>query len=406
MTAGALPAGVLDDVNVLDLSWVVAGPLIGRTLADFGARVVRVESSRRVETARLMPPFAGGRPGVDNSALYGTCNAGKLGTTIDLSRDEGRAIIRDLVDWADVVIESFSPGLMRRWGLDYQTLAADKPGLIMVSTSLMGQTGPLSTLAGFGNIGASVSGFQNLAGWPDLLPLGPFGPYTDYVGPRLALIALLSALERRDLTGAGCYIDISQVEAGVFFLAPQCAHEGVDGTIAQRLGNRDEVHAPHGVYPTADGFVAVAVTEDDHWRRLASELGEEFAADGSLSTAAGRRAAADRLDAAVAAWTTGRTAADVEARLQSLGVPAHRSASPADLVEDPQLLHRNHFRRLPHPLHGLTTVEGPRYLLSGTPGDVRAAAPVMGEHNEYVLRELLGYPAERIAELTERGLLT
>ncbi len=409
MTASATEFGdVLGDLNVLDLSWVVAGPLIGRALADFGARVIRVESSRRVETARLMPPFAGGQPGVENSALYGTCNAGKLGMTVDLSRPEGREVVRDLVGWADVVVESFSPGLMRRWGLAYETLAADKPGLIMVSTSLMGQSGPLSTLAGFGNIGASVSGFQNLAGWPDLLPLGPFGPYTDYVGPRLALITLLSALERRDATGRGCYIDISQVEAGVFFLSPQCAHQEADGTVAQRQGNRDDVFAPHGVYPTRDKgrYVAVAVTDDDQWRRLAAVLGDEWVADPSLDAAAGRRAQQERLDAAISAFTGQLTAEQVEQRLQQVGVPAHRSASPADLIHDPQLLHRNHFRTLPHALHGQTTVEGPRYRLSDTPGDVRAAAPLMGEHNEYVLREILGYPAERIAELTERGLLT
>ena len=156
----ALP---LAGLKVLDLSWVVAGPVIGRALADFGATVVRVESSTRVETARHVPPFYGGVPDPRNAALYVTWNCGKLGVTADLSTERGREVARRLADWSDVVLESFSPGQMQRWGLDYASLSADHPDLIMLSTALMGQTGPDARLAGYGNIGAALSGFQNIA---------------------------------------------------------------------------------------------------------------------------------------------------------------------------------------------------------------------------------------------------
>ena len=402
----------LAGLKVLDLSWVVAGPLIGRALADFGAQVVRVESGTRVETARLMQPFYGGVQDKENSALFGNCNAGKLGMTLDLKSDGGRAVVRDLVGWADVVVESFSPGQMARWGLDYATLSAEKPSLIMLSTSIAGQTGPWAKLAGFGNVGSSLSGFQDLVGAEDGLPWGPFGPYTDYVGPRIALVALLAAIESCRRTGQGRYIDVAQVEAGIFFLSPQVAHHEVDGTVAHRRGNRDEVLAPHGVYPSlpedgADRFVAVVARTDDEWQRLAAAIGRpDLAGRDDLATAAGRRAAADELDEAIAAWTTGRTAAAAEEELQSLGVAAHRSSSSADVCADPQLAARGHIVALDDPRHGTAYVEGPRYLLSDTPGRPAGPAPTLGRDNETVLRDILGYPEERIRALAEGRVLT
>ncbi|AIY18823.1 CaiB/BaiF CoA transferase family protein [Pimelobacter simplex] len=401
----------LSGLKVLDLSWVVAGPLIGRTLADFGAQVVRVESSVRVETARLMQPFHGGVQDKEGSALFGNCNAGKLGLTLDLKSAEGQQVVRDLVAWADVVVESFSPGQLAKWGLDYDTLAATKPDLVMLSTSIAGQHGPWSTLAGFGNVGSSLSGFQYLTGYEDRLPMGTFGPYTDYVGPRLALVTLLAALEHRRRTGEGAYIDVAQVEAGIFFLAPQVAHFGYDGTIAARHGNRDAELAPHGVFACRpedgnDRFVAIAVRDTGEWRALARAMSRpDLAERDDLATAEGRRAAQDELEGAVAGWAAGQVASDVERLLQDVGVPAHLAVTSDDYPADEQLAHRGHLVELPHPRHGTTYVEGPRYALSETPGRPRAAAPALGQHNEQVLTEILGYDADRIAVLTEGGIL-
>ncbi|MFN2538728.1 MAG: CoA transferase [Mycobacteriales bacterium] len=403
------PAGApLDGLKVLDLSWVVAGPLIGRALSDFGATVVRVESSTRVETARLMPPFYAATPGPESSALYGNGNAGKLGVSLDLSTDEGRAVLHDLVAWADVVIESFSPGTMARWGLDYAALHERRPDQILLSTSLMGQTGPHSALAGFGNIGASLSGFQSLVGWPDRLPVGPFGPYTDYVGPRFALTALLAALRQRQETGEGCHLDVAQVEAGVFFLSAELAAWFGEGQVARRQGNADLQFAPHGVFACLpeegrDRFVAIAVTDDDQWRSLVRVMRLED--DPVCRTAAGRREHSSRLEALLAAWTATRTAEDVERQLQAEGVPAHVAASSKDYARDVQLTHRGHLVRLPHRLYGEAVVEGPRYLLSETPGAVVRPAPMFGEHNVAVLGELLGYDGDRLERLAAAGAL-
>jgi crotonobetainyl-CoA:carnitine CoA-transferase CaiB-like acyl-CoA transferase len=402
----------LADLKVADFSWVVAGPVVGRALADFGATVVRVESSTHIETARMMQPFYDGVAGRENSALYGTCNAGKLGLTLNLKQQEGRAVARDLIQWADVVIESFSPGQMERWELDYDSVRPLNPSVIMLSTSLMGQTGPAARLAGYGNIGASASGYQDLVGWPDRPPIGPFGPYTDYVGPRFSLAVLLAALDRRRLTGEGCRLDIAQSEIGVFLLSAQLAEYFDRGTVAARTGNADARFAPHGVFgclPDGDDerFVAVAVTTDDQWQALAAELGRpELADDPRYRTEAGRLAAAAELDQLVAAWTAGQRAEDVTARLQRRGVPAHVAAASADWSADPQLAHRGHLRALPHPQFGTATVEGPRYLLSETPGEVRRPAPSLGQDNEHVLRTLLGYDDDACARLAASGALT
>jgi crotonobetainyl-CoA:carnitine CoA-transferase CaiB-like acyl-CoA transferase len=401
----------LDGLKVADFSWVVAGPLVGRALADFGATVVRVESSTRIETARMMQPFYDGTPGPENSALYGTCNAGKRGMTLDLKSADGRAVARDLIRWADVVVESYAPGQMAKWGLDYDTVRADNPSLIMLSTSLMGQSGPWAKLAGYGNIGASLSGYQDLVGWADRPPIGPFGPYTDYVGPRISLVLLLAALDQRRRTGEGCYLDVAQSEIGVLLLSPQLADYFDRGTIAQRRGNADERFAPHGVFECrregdVDRFVAIAVCTDEQWGELTDEIGPpDLAADPRYLDAAGRRNASTELEDVIAGWTAGLGAQDVQDRLQRRGVPAHVCASSADWSGDPQLAHREHLRALPHPTFGTATVEGPRYLLSETPGVVTRPAPRLGQDNEYVLRTVLGYSEAAYDRLVADGVL-
>lgn len=403
----------LKNLRVLDLAWVVAGPLIGRALADFGATVLRVESSKRIETARMMGPFPGGKIDPQQSALFENCNAGKFGLTLDLSREEGREVIRDLVrDWADIVIEAFSPGQMREWNLGYENLRELKPDLIMLSTSLMGQTGPWSSFAGFGNVGAAISGFQAIVGWPDLPPTGPYGPYTDFVGPRFGLLSLLAAVDHRRRTSEGCWLDVSQAEAGIQFQAPYIACCAATGETLQAQGNRDAQMAPHGVFacaavaPNEEGWVAIAVRSDREWQRLAQLIGgATLANDARFATLAQRKKNEDALETIVQAWTETQTPFAVEIALQAIGVPAHNLASSADLVADPQLRARQHFLKLPHALMGETHIENARYSLSETPAAPPRAAPHFHRDDEFVLKEFAGYDAARIAALTDAGVL-
>lgn len=398
----------LEGLKVLDLAWVVAGPLVGRTLADFGATVVRVESSKRLDTARVLGPFPNGETDIQASVAFENCNAGKLGLTLDLGREDARAVARDLAAWADVVIESFVPGQMAKFGLDYESLKAINPNLIMVSSSLMGQTGPNAQLTGFGNIGAALSGMQRLVGERGEPPLGPFGPYTDYVAPRFTLLALLAAIDRRRRTGEGGHLDISQAEATVSLIAPQILDYEANGHIAEAQGNRDAQAAPNGVFRTRgeDRWVAITARNDDEWRRLAGMIGRPaLAEDPRFATLESRKANEDALEAILSAWAADLDAAEIERTLQAQGVPAHVVADTYDVVADPQLGRLGAFVRLPHPRFGETIFDAARFRMSETPARYERTAPTFGRDNDHVLAEVLGYAPDRIDALKAAGAL-
>ena len=398
----ALP---LAGLKVLDFMWVMAGPVVTRVLADYGATVIRVESPSRPGAGRSMAPFRGGRFAPQNSLFFDNMNAGKLGLALNLGCEEGRAVARDLARWADVVGESFAPRAFRRWGLDYDSLRALKPDLIMISSSLFGQDGPLSGVSGFGTMGAAVATFIELTGYPDRPPAGPFSAYTDTVAPRFALAALLAALDHRRRTGEGQYIDHSQIESSLHFVAPWLLDYQLTGRVLTRMGNRDPGMAPHGVYPARgdDDWIAVAVRDDADWQRLCAAIERpDLARDSRYGALAGRLARHDDLDAAIAAWTAERAPAEAEAVLQAAGVPAHAVIRASSAVADPQLAHRGHLVRVPHSLHGESVVEGSRFRLSRTPARI-GQPPAVGEHTERVLKDILGYDDERIAALAAAG---
>jgi crotonobetainyl-CoA:carnitine CoA-transferase CaiB-like acyl-CoA transferase len=413
----ATPGPALDGLKVLDFSWVFAGPLVTRALADFGATVVKVEGPRKPDASRGGAPPLNQDYSPESSGQYAHLNAGKLGITLDLERAEGRAVIEDLVRWADVVVESFTPGTMAAWGLDYPRLAQLNPNLVMLSTSLMGQTGPLSSFAGFGNLAGALSGFYELTGWPDRSPAGPFLAYTDYMSPRFMLASLLGALDHRRRTGQGQNLDFSQIEAAIWFLAPELLEWSRTGVMATRTGNRSAVDGPHGVFATADvaalaatgdddaaGYVALACESDAQWRALAGVLGDPGLAD-RYPTATTRVAAAAEIEALVSGWAAGLDAAAAETALLAAGVPAHRVQNSAGALADPQLVARDHWRTVPHPVHGSCVVEAPRVRASRTPGRVERAGPTLGEHADRVLRDLLGYDDEAVTELIVAGAL-
>jgi benzylsuccinate CoA-transferase BbsF subunit len=392
----------LADVKILDFMWVLAGPGITRAMADYGATVVRIESPNRIDPTRTVGPFKDDNPSIEHSALNSNNNAGKLTISLDLTKPAARGVVFDLVRWADVVCEAYSPKAMRGWGFDYESLRAIKPGLIMLSTCLMGQTGPLARFAGFGNLAAAMCGFYKLVGWPDRPPSGPFSAYTDYIAPRFGLVALMAALIHRRRTGEGQYIDQAQAESALHFLTAPILDSVGSGTRYEPVENFDPNYAPHGVYPAAgdDRWIAIACRGDDQWRALCSAIGRpELAADARFADAAARRNCREAIDAEIASWTRARDAIDAERALQAAGIAAHAVQNSTDMSEDPQLRHRKHFLRVPHHTIGETWVENSRYRLSETPAKVVRPGPALGQHNEYVLRDILGYSDDRIAEL-------
>ena len=392
----------LAGLKVLDFMWVIAGPLCTRVLSDYGATVIKVESSTRTEPARAQPAFKNDQPGLETGTPFANFNAGKLGITVDPSNPIGKEVIEDLVRWADVVTESFSPKAMKGWGLDYESLRKINPDIIMLSSCLMGQTGPRSQVPGYGNMAAAITGFYDLTGWEDRSPAGPYLAYTDGVAPRFMLASVLSAMEHRRATGEGQYIDISQAEAAIHFLAPAILDFEVNDHVWHRQGNRDLGLAPHGVYPVKgdDQWVAIVCQDDQAWLDFCEVAGfADLSADPELKSSAGRLKKCEMLDSLIQEWSANQDGEALQSKLVAAGVAAHIVQNSPEAMVDPQLSHREHFVSVPHVSMGDFIVEGTRFKLSRTPGGPKRANPEIGEHNAYVLTEILGYDIDRMADV-------
>jgi crotonobetainyl-CoA:carnitine CoA-transferase CaiB-like acyl-CoA transferase len=391
----------LEGLKVLDFTWAYAGPAATRYLADYGATVVRVESAKKLDALRTVGPFKDGHAGVERSGSYINANVGKYGLSLNLSTSEAREVAMRLVEWADVVIENFSPKAMRAWGMDYESLRKIKPDLIMLSSCLNGQTGPHAMLAGYGTMGASIAGFGEPTGWPDRPPAAPFAAYTDYTSPKFTIATLLAALDHKRRTGQGQYIDLSQAECSIHMLGRAVLDYTVNGRVQTRVGNALREYAPSGVYPCTgtDCWVALAAPTDDAWRALCRASGRGWAEDSRFATAIARLENREALDAAIGAWTGGFDSGALEELLQGVGVPVHRVSTSADVFADPQLKHRAHIIDLEHPRLGPVPIETSRMRFSRTPAIATWPGPEIGQHNDHVLREILGMSDEEITEL-------
>jgi benzylsuccinate CoA-transferase BbsF subunit len=402
-------AGVFEGVRVLELGAGAAGPVATRYFADHGATVVKVESAKRPDFMRLVQWRKDDPRGLDAQPLYVLTNPNKRNVSIDLSRPEGVALALRLVDWADVVAENFSPRAMAKWGLDWASLSRRKPGLVMVSSCLFGQTGPQRDYPGFGGQGAAIAGFNHLTGWPDRAAVGPHGTITDSLSPRFVACLVTAALLHRERTGEGQYLDVSQIETGVYSLSEVIVRRSARGEVMGRQGNRCEYAAPHGIYPCRgeDAWIAIAVFSDVEWRLLRRLMGNPpFGQDPRFAAAAGRLEHADELDEAVARWTRGHDARELMERLQQAGIEAGVVQDVEELNRDPQLAHRGHFQELPHARLGPVRFENQAIRLAASPPEIRTPAPNLGEHNREVLGGMLGLSEAELARLAAAGVLS
>src|SRR5918911_2294886 len=330
----------LEQVKVIEFGAYAAGPCIGKYLANFGAEVVHVEPARRPDGFRLQyPPFKDGQPGLNRSGCFAFFNDSKYGVTLDLKHPEGLKLAHKLVSWSDVVIENMRPGVMERLGLGYGTLRAIKPGLVMLSTSNMGQTGPHASHPGFGSQLSSLSGFTHLIGEPAGPPNFLYGPYIDFVAVAFGGIAVLAALDYRRRTGRGVFIDLSQYEAGLQFISGALLDYSANGVVACRDGNRDTVAALHGCYPCRDdGWCVISCWDDAEWERLCKAADKEcWLTDPRFQTVSGRKQHEPELNQLIASWTQGEDARRLMCRLQTRGVHAAQVNTMKDLFTDPQI---------------------------------------------------------------------
>ena len=280
-------------------SWVGVGPTTTKYLADHGATVVRVETANPMDILRVIGPFKDNVVGPNRSQFFGDFNTSKLGLTLDLKSPAGVAVAHRLIAWADLYVESFTPGTVDSLGIGYEKARELNPSIVMASTCLMGQTGPAAGFAGFGFHAGSIAGFYEITGWPDLPPDGPWTAYTDTVAPRFLAAIIMAALDHRRRTGQGQHIDAAQIEMGLHFLAPQIIDFNVYGRSVTRNGNRSDTAAPHGAYPCAgeDKWCAVAVENDQQWAALRRAMGNpDWSNDARFDAAEGRLAHQDEID--------------------------------------------------------------------------------------------------------------
>ena len=397
----------LAGVNVLTFELAQAGPMTSGLLANFGATVIRVESQTRLDWHRLVGPFVGDKSSPDRSACFYHVNGGKMGTTLNLKHPAARPVLERLIKWADVVNENFAGGVMARLGLSYEDLRKSRPDIIMLSSDTYGQTGPFAGTPLYGLPLTALTGLPHLTGAPEQLPQFPGFAITDFIAPRANAMAIISALDHRRRTGQGQYLDAAQFESTIPMMSPVILQYAADDILAGRIGNRSTYAAPHGVYACRgdENWVAISVMTDAMWPRFcATAEHPEWADDARFTTLAGRLENQDALDAAVEAWTRTLPAADVQTRLQAADVAAGVVQGGRGLAEDPQLEHIGFYTTLDYPEIGQFTHSGWPATMSRTPYEVRRA-PMLGEHNETVLMDILGFDENQIGDLFAEGVV-
>lgn len=399
----AAPGGTeespLSGYRVVDFCWQAAGPLTTEVLANLGADVIKIESTKRIDTVRLfMHPVD--HFSIDTGAFFNDCNTGKRSITIDLNTEEGRSLVRQLIKNADVVSSNFTPGQMESWGFGYDDLRKIKSDIVVLTLPVMGETGPKRGWRGIGNSVVAMSGLAWHTGFPDRPPAG-LGPLqTDFTVPLFGATALISALLQRERTGRGQHLEIAQYESGLQLLDTELLDCLINGVVAERRGNRSRFVAPHGVYPCLgdDRWVALEARDLLEWHQLCRVMGRpDLAAREPLRTLGGRLAEQDEIDEAICAWSRGRPPEEAERLLQAGGLPAAGLRHVGDLVDGGHGLD-DFFKVVDHPAGLEVLIQNQPFTWNDRRLEI-TRAPLLGEHNEIVLRGELGLDEDAFVQL-------
>lgn len=397
-----------DGLKAVGFTYAGVGNFVLRILGLHGATVVRVESETRPDNVRTMAPYKDNKPGLNRSFYYNFVNNDKLSIAIDLKHPRKDEMTRRLVEWADVLVENFTPGVVAKWGLSYEDVKKINPNIVMISLSMQGQTGPARLQGGYGPLLQSLVGFPLMTGWPDGMPCLLDRSYPDYIAPRYGSIAVIAALIHKIKTGKGQYIDVSEYEDAIQFEAPVILDWVVNRRVQKRTGNKYPNAAPHGAYRCKgdDRWCAIAVFTDPEWEAFCKVIGQpKWTKQSKFNTLLGRKQNEDELNKLVEEWTMSHTAEEVMTMMQKAGVIAAVVQTVEDVVEhDPQLKHRHFFWKLNHPECGESIHNRPTYLLSKTPAELKRPAPCLGEHTDFVCKELLRMPESEYVSLLLDGV--
>ena len=411
----------LDGIRVVDLSRVFAMPYCGAYLADLGAEVIKVETHHNqfVDTTRtLNGPYPDNEPGElywERAGTFHTLNHGKLSVTLDLRSADALDVLRQLVSVSDVVLENFTPRVMRRFGLDYPNLKAVKPDLIMVSNTGYGHSGPWTDFGAMATALEPTHGTGAFTGYLDVDDDGRTSPgtvpnkiansYTDFLASWTAQLAVMASLIHRARTGQGMWIDLAMYQVGTSFMGEGLLDFAFNGRRTRLMGNRHENLSPHGCYPCQgnDQWVVIAVRDDADWEALCAGLEKpELAGDPRFANPVERHGNQDELDAIISGWTSARSKYEVMKALQEVGVPAGPVLDGRDLWRDPHFRDRGYFEAVEHPPEtelGRQEYVSRGWRMSGNEVRIRKPAPMLGEDNHWVLSGILGLSGTEIAGL-------
>jgi len=397
----------LSGVRIADFTWAWAGPYGTFLLGLLGAEIVKIESLKRLDHSRTQSLTTGQRfAGYDSSTVFNDLNLNKYSVRLNLTRPEAVEIAKRIVAVSDVVTENMRPGVMERLGLGYDVLRKVKPDIIMLSSSALGSTGPYRTYIGYAPVFSALGGVAYVTGTAGGPPVPLYGAI-DLRSATMSTFAVLAALNHHARTGEGQLIDLSSAESISCLVSHLFAEYQFTGRLPRRRGNDDLYMAPHNSYPCRNkGWVTIAVGSEGEWQALCRALGEpEWTKDARFADGYRRWKNRRTLDQLVEGWTRQRSAAEATELLQEAGVAATPCFGASELAVDPQLEQRGFFDAVNHPALGRREVMGAPWKLSKTPPTIERAAPLLGEHNDYVLGKLLGMSADEIKSLQEQGVV-
>jgi crotonobetainyl-CoA:carnitine CoA-transferase CaiB-like acyl-CoA transferase len=408
----------LAGIRIADVTQIWAGPHCTRLLADLGAEIVRIESIQRPDMLRGQPNppkgfgnYPDGDPGerpYNRHGSYNAVNLNKLGLTLNLAAPDGASLFKRLVCISDVVVENFRFGVMEKFGLGYDVLSAIRPDLIMLSMPAFGRTGPERAYAAYGINQEQLSSMASLTGYHGEGPMKSGINVGDPISGLHAAGVVLAGIRHRRRTGEGQFIEVSQLETNIPLIGENVVAYGMNRRNPEPLGNRHSFIAPHGCYPCQgeDAWVAIAAFDDNDFANLVNVIGQPMlASDPRFLTNATRYQHQDELDEFIAAWTRKRSADDTMKTLQGAGVAAGAVLNPREVIENPHVESRHFFVRVDHPEAGNHLYPGVPLVFSKTPHAVPFHAPLLGEHNCYILQNLLGVEPERFHDLEARQVI-
>ena len=396
-------AGPLADLVVVELGTLIAGPFCGQILGDFGAEVIKVEDPKvgdpMRQWGRSLPKGL--------SPWWPVIGRNKKSVGIDLRKPEGQVLAKELIAHADVVIENFRPGAMEKWGLSYEALSAVNPRLIMARISGFGQTGPYSQRAGYGLIGEAMGGLRHVTGEPDRPPARAGISIGDSLAAMHAVMGITMALHHRANTGRGQVIDAALYESVLAVMENLVTEYDITGYVRERSGSVLPGIAPSNAYPCANGeMILIGGNGDNVYARLTEAMGRpDLKTDPKFVDHASRGVNQHELDAIIAAWTAAFALPDLLVLLEAKGIPASRVFRAPDMLDDPQFAAREAIVSVDHPVFGQIRMQNAFPKLSATPGNVRWPGPALGQHTVEVLRDRLGYGADRIEALRAHEII-